>query len=90
MSWHWLFLVNIVPGIAVAIVVWCLIDIDKPDLSLLRNFDLTGLVLMAMFLGCLEYALEEGPRWDWLDDEHDPHRRDRVGDRLGACSSGGC
>jgi DHA2 family multidrug resistance protein len=21
-----------------------------------------------MFLGCLEYALEEGPRWDWLDD----------------------
>jgi MFS transporter, DHA2 family, multidrug resistance protein len=24
--------------------------------------------LMAAFLGCLEYALEEGPRWDWLDD----------------------
>src|SRR5215831_7364155 len=29
-SWHWLFLVNIVPGIAVAIAVWLLIDIDKP------------------------------------------------------------
>ena len=52
----------------VAAVVWVTIDIDKPDLSLLRNFDLTGLVLMAIFLGCLEYALEEGPRWDWLDD----------------------
>ena len=25
-------------------------------------------LLMAIFLGCLEYALEEGPRWDWLDD----------------------
>src|SRR5271166_4265236 len=24
---------------------------------------------MATFLGCLEYALEEGPRWDWLDDD---------------------
>src|SRR5260370_22049961 len=24
---------------------------------------------MAIFLGCLEYALEEGPRWDWLDDK---------------------
>ena len=44
------------------------IDIDKPDLSLLRDFDVIGLVLMATFLGCLEYALEEGPRWDWLDD----------------------
>ena len=68
LSWHWLFLVNIVPGIAVSITVWCLIDIDKPDLSLLRYFDLYGLVLMALFLGSLEYSLEEGARWDWLAD----------------------
>ena len=68
LSWHWLFLVNIVPGLVVAGVVWLTIDIDKPDPSLLRNFDLVGLVLMAVFLGCLEYALEEGPRWDWLDE----------------------
>ena len=67
-SWHWLFLVNIVPGIAVAVAVWLLIDIDKPELSLLRHFDLCGLVLMAVFLGCLQYALQEGPRWDWLSD----------------------
>ena len=67
-SWHWLFLVNIVPGLCVAIAVWLLIDIDKPDYSLLRNFDVTGLVLMALFLGCLEYTLEEGERWDWLAD----------------------
>ncbi len=67
-SWHWLFLVNIVPGLLVAAVVWVTINIDKPDLSLLRYFDLIGLVLMATFLGCLEYAIEEGPRWDWLDD----------------------
>src|SRR4029077_1836904 len=62
------FLVNILPGIAVAVAVWFLIDIDKPELSLLRHFDLTGLALMAVFLGCLQYALEEGPRWDWLSD----------------------
>jgi DHA2 family multidrug resistance protein len=67
-SWHWLFLVNIVPGIVVAAVVWVTIDIDRPDLSLLRYFDFAGLVLMAVFLGCLEYAIEEGPRWDWLAD----------------------
>jgi DHA2 family multidrug resistance protein len=67
-SWHWLFLVNLPPGIAVAVAVWLLIDIDKPDLSLLRYFDLPGLVLMALFLGGLEYALQEGPRWDWFAD----------------------
>ncbi len=67
-SWNWLFLVNIVPGIGVVVTVWLTIDIDKPDFSLLRRFDVIGLVLMALFLGCLEYALEEGPRWDWLHD----------------------
>ena len=68
-SWHWLFLVNIAPGILVIVVVWLTIDIDRPELSLLRSFDVTGLVLMAIFLGCLEYVLEEGPRWDWFADD---------------------
>src|SRR5436189_4958162 len=36
-SWHWLFLINIVPGVAVAAIVWATIDINKPDLSLLRH-----------------------------------------------------
>jgi len=25
-------------------------------------------VMMALFLGCLEYVLEDGQRWDWLED----------------------
>ena len=56
-------------GLLVAAVVWVTIDIDKPDFSLLRGFDLTGLALIAVFLGCLQYALQEGPRRDWLDEE---------------------
>jgi MFS transporter, DHA2 family, multidrug resistance protein len=28
-----------------------------------------GMALMAVFLGCLEYTLEEGPRWDWFGDD---------------------
>ena len=88
-SWHWLFLVNIVPGFAVAAVVWLTIDIDKPDLSLLRHFDLIGMLLMAVFLACLEYALHEGPRWDWLDDTT---IRGAVASRssVAPCSSGAC
>ena len=88
-SWHWLFLVNIVPGLLVAAVVWVTIDIDKPDFSLLRGFDLTGLALMAVFLGCLQYALQEGPRLDWLDEE--TIRAAVITSAVGAaCSSGGC
>ena len=68
-SWHWLFLVNIIPGIIVSVAAWLLIDFDKPDLKLLKNFDWTGLVSMAAFLGALEYVLEEGPSKDWLESE---------------------
>jgi DHA2 family multidrug resistance protein len=68
MSWHWLFLINIPFGLAVVIVVWLLVDIDKPDRSLLRSFDAIGLALMATFLGSLEYVLEEGNKNDWLED----------------------
>ena len=68
MSWHWLFFINIIPGIAVAALAWTLIDFDKPDYSLLKKFDWWGLSSMALFLGSLEYVLEEGPRYGWFDD----------------------
>ena len=68
-SWHWLFFVNLVPGIFVAIAVPLLVRIDKPNLALLRGADYVGMALMAVFLGCLEYTLEEGERWDWFSDD---------------------
>ena len=66
-SWHWLFLVNLGPGIIVTSAAWLLIDFDEPDYSLLTNFDWTGLITMAGFLGAAEYALEEGPSKDWFE-----------------------
>lgn len=69
LSWHWLFFINIVPGIAVTAAALVLIDFDEPDWSLFRNFDWTGLLSMAGFLGALEYVLEEGPRNDWFGDD---------------------
>ena len=67
-SWHWLFLINVPPGIIVAIAVWNLVDFDEPDLSLFSKFDWWGLAGMASFLGSLEYVLEEGPLNDWFED----------------------
>jgi len=67
-SWHWLFFINLIPGTFVAVVVPMLVRVDRPDLKLLRGADYLGMALMAIFLGCLEYTLEEGPRWDWFGD----------------------
>jgi MFS transporter, DHA2 family, multidrug resistance protein len=68
LSWHWLFLINVVPGVLVATAAWTLIDFDKPERGLIKRFDWLGLAGMAAFLGSLEYVLEEGPRNDWLQD----------------------
>ncbi|HWW00649.1 MAG TPA: DHA2 family efflux MFS transporter permease subunit [Candidatus Acidoferrum sp.] len=68
LNWRWLFYINLVPGIAVAVLIPFLVKIDEPDLSLLKEADYPGIILMAMGLGCLEYVLEEGARWNWFDD----------------------
>ena len=67
-NWHWLFYVNVVPGFLVALGVAALVDIDKPDLSLLKEADYPGIVLLAIALGTTEYVLEEGSRWNWFSD----------------------
>ena len=69
-SWHWLFLVNVGPGIArrdsrsfsssisTSRIIRCLAASTSSDWQ-----------RMAVFLGSLEYVLEEGPRYDWFDDQ---------------------
>lgn len=67
-SWHFMFLMNVIPGIFVCITVFLYVDFDKPNYKLLQNFDLIGILLMATTLGALQYVLEEGNKKDWLDD----------------------
>ncbi len=68
LDWHWLFYINVLPGLAITVLVPMLVRIDRPDLSLLRGADYPGILLMAVFLGTLEYVLEEGTRWNWFGD----------------------
>jgi DHA2 family multidrug resistance protein len=68
MSWHWLFFINIIPGVGITIGVLALVDFDRPNFQLLERFDWFGLIAMAGFLGSLEYVLEEGPQYEWLQD----------------------
>jgi MFS transporter, DHA2 family, multidrug resistance protein len=68
MSWHWLFFINVVPGMIITVGVLALVDFDQPNFALLDHFDWFGLIFMAGFLGSLEYVLEEGPQYEWLQD----------------------
>src|ERR1700692_4659164 len=68
MFWHWLFFINNLPGIGITVGVLALVDFDEPNLALLDRFDWWGLITMAGFLGSLEYVLEEGPQYEWLQD----------------------
>src|SRR5246127_5725993 len=47
MSWHWLFFINIVPGIGITVGVLTLVDFDEPNFELLDRFDWFGLIFMA-------------------------------------------
>jgi MFS transporter, DHA2 family, multidrug resistance protein len=65
-SWHWLFLVNLIPGTICALSAWALVDLDRPRPEMLKRMDLWGLLFMACFLGGLEFTLDNGPRHDWF------------------------
>ena len=69
LNWRWLFFINVVPGFAVAVSCAVLLRIDHADPVLLRRIDWAHLAAMAVFLGALQYVLEEGPRHDWLSDD---------------------
>ncbi|MDE2006555.1 MAG: DHA2 family efflux MFS transporter permease subunit [Rhodospirillales bacterium] len=68
LDWRWLFWVNLLPGIAVAVLVGTLVDIDRPNPRELRGADYPGIMLLAIGLGSLEYMLEDGARWNWFSD----------------------
>jgi DHA2 family multidrug resistance protein len=69
LNWHWLFYINLIPGLLVTVFVALLVKIDQPELKLLRHADYPGIALMAVGLGTLEYFLEEGTRWNWFSDD---------------------
>ncbi|CAN5209585.1 DHA2 family efflux MFS transporter permease subunit [soil metagenome] len=65
-GWRWIFYINIVPGIVVTLLAIKFIRVDQPKPEMLKTIDYSHLVAMAVFLGGMEYVLEEGPRHDWF------------------------
>ena len=64
-SWHWLFLINVAPGITTfAVGLLCLPRV-KPALGLLAHLDWVSVLIMALGLAALEIGLKEAPDRGW-------------------------
>ncbi|WP_341502376.1 DHA2 family efflux MFS transporter permease subunit [Gallaecimonas sp. GXIMD4217] len=69
-SWHYIFYLNVLPGL---LVIWLLaagLDKQDRDDDQLKRLDLFGMITMALGLGSLEVVLEEGARDDWFASDH--------------------
>jgi MFS transporter, DHA2 family, multidrug resistance protein len=64
-SWHWLFLINIAPGIISASLASSLLPKEPMRLGEVRTLDVLSLILLAMALAALEIALKEAPLRGW-------------------------
>ncbi len=64
-SWHWLFLINVLPGIAAALTATVVLPRAKPQLALIRRLDWLSLGMLALALAALEIAFKEAPQRGW-------------------------
>src|SRR6201999_1627013 len=65
-SWHWLFLINVAPGLLAATATPFLLPRDKVNFAEFRNLDRLSLLLMAIALATLEIGLKQAPQDGWL------------------------
>jgi DHA2 family multidrug resistance protein len=65
-SWHWLFLVNVVPGLLSALGAARFLPVEKPAPGEIRSLNVISIGCMALALATLEIALKEAPQRGWL------------------------
>jgi len=65
-SWHWLFLINVAPGVVAASATPFLLPNDRPRFANLATLDGYSLTLMAVSLASLEIGLKQAPHDGWL------------------------
>jgi DHA2 family multidrug resistance protein len=64
-SWPWLFLINVVPGIAAASVAWLSLPKRRAKIGELLYLDAASLLLGAAALAAIEIAMKEAPGRGW-------------------------
>jgi DHA2 family multidrug resistance protein len=66
LTWRWAFFINLPVGIAAATLIWNYLR--NPSEGVKRKLDWVGLALLAIGLGSMQYVLDQGQQYDWLDD----------------------
>jgi MFS transporter, DHA2 family, multidrug resistance protein len=66
-SWHWLFLINVPPGILVAGLAAWAVSAGRPFVQSVAAIDLTAAPFLALFLAGLQVVLSEAPTQGWGD-----------------------
>ncbi len=64
-SWHWLFLINVAPGLAACALGAAFLRRDAPDLAVARSLDVIALACLAIALASLEIGLKDAPQGGW-------------------------
>jgi DHA2 family multidrug resistance protein len=65
-GWQYIFYVNLAPGALMIGMLWVSLEAKPMKLELLREGDWPGVITMAIGLGALQTALEEGNKDDWF------------------------
>jgi len=66
LSWRWLFLINVAPGIAAVALGAALLPRERGDFAQLRTLDILALGSVITALASLEIALKQAPQSGWL------------------------
>ena len=64
-SWHWLFRINIVPGVLAALAATLLLRGEGTNRRIHRAFDPAALIALAVALAAFEIALKDAPTLGW-------------------------
>ncbi len=65
-AWPWIFYINVPLGIFAAFMVWTYVK-DSEHQERASTIDGTGILLLALCVGSLQWMLERGERFDWFD-----------------------
>src|SRR3954462_6090079 len=66
LSWPWIFYINVPLGIFAAFMVFAYVK-DSAHQQRASTVDGTGILLLALAVGSLQWMLERGERYDWFD-----------------------
>jgi DHA2 family multidrug resistance protein len=64
-GWPWIFLINIPLAILCSICAWVLLKPFETPLQKIK-IDIVGLLLLVVFVGSLQFMLDEGQKLDWF------------------------